>query len=51
MVKTTCGEHRKVGYAYSWKAGSSTLTCRSCGLPDTRHETIAETVRRLAEGH
>jgi len=44
---TTCPEHRKVGYAYSWHNGASTLTCRACGLADTQHETIAQTIARL----
>lgn len=48
-AKTTCPEHRRVGYAYSWHNGASTLTCRGCGLPDTAHETMMETVRRLAD--
>lgn len=50
MPKTTCTEHRRVGYAYSWKNGSSTLSCKGCGLPDTEHETISETIARLTEG-
>lgn len=47
-TKTTCGEHRVTGYAYRWTNGRSTLACRACGLPDSQHETIAETVKRLA---
>ena len=50
MTKTTCGEHRKQGYAYRWNSPShtSSLVCRACGLPDTAHETLEETVIRLA---
>lgn len=40
--KTTCGKHRVDGYhlmAGQW-------VCRSCGLPQWRHETISETLAR-----
>ena len=49
-TKTTCGEHRKTGYSYTWNSTSrsSVLACRACGLPDTAHETLKETVTRLA---
>ena len=48
MSKTTCGKHRTDGYALNWKGGVSTLTCRGCGLPESQHETMRETVERLA---
>jgi len=50
MTKTICGEHRRVGYAYRWNSETrtSSLTCRACGLSELAHETISETVRRLA---
>jgi hypothetical protein len=50
MTKTSCNDHRKVGYAYRWPAGAtgSVLACRSCGLPPEEHETLKETVTRLA---
>lgn len=49
-TKTTCGEHRKTGFSYTWNSTSHTsaLACRACGLPDTEHETLQETVTRLA---
>jgi len=49
-TKTTCGQHRIDGYAYSWENGRSRLICRGCGLPDSAHETISETIARLTEG-
>lgn len=53
MSKTTCGEHRVTGYAYRYDnaAKRSTLVCRACGLADTQHETIAETIQRLTLGN
>lgn len=53
MAKTTCGEHRVTGYAYRYDNSTrrSSLVCRACGLPDTQHETIAETIQRLTLGN
>ena len=52
MTKTQCGEHRKVGYAYSYDStqGGSSLACKACGLPPEQHETMSETIDRLIEG-
>ena len=52
MTKTTCPEHRRVGYAYSYSSnlGQSILTCKGCGLPPAMHETVAETITRLTVG-
>lgn len=47
-AKTTCGEHRITGYAYSFHNGRSRLVCRACGLTDSQHETFAETIARHA---
>lgn len=44
MPKTTCPEHRRQGYAYA----EGRLICRGCGLPESAHETSAETVARNA---
>ncbi|UQS95145.1 rubrerythrin [Pseudanabaena phage Pam4] len=46
--RTTCGEHRTLGYAYAGLA--AVLACRGCGRPASQHETTDETVaRRRAE--
>jgi hypothetical protein len=45
-VKSTCGQHRTLGYAWTWSSGRSTLTCRGCGAPDSVHETLREAVER-----
>ena len=50
MGKSTCGQHRVVGYAYTWSntARRSVLTCRGCGEVEARHETFRETIERTA---
>ncbi len=45
-MKSTCGQHRTLGYAWTWSSGRSTLTCRGCGAPDSVHETLREAVER-----
>jgi hypothetical protein len=51
IVKTTCPEHRRVGYSLTWRMGVSTWICKACGLGQERHETTDETIARLrAEG-
>lgn len=50
IAKTTCGQHRVVGYAYKYDeaARRSLLFCKGCGERDTVHETLRETVERTA---
>jgi hypothetical protein len=52
MKKSTCGQHRVVGYAYTWSNTNreSVLTCRGCGEDASVHETLRETVERQALG-
>lgn len=44
-MRTTCGQHRILGYA---AAGCNSLVCRGCGESDYLHEATAETVARKA---
>lgn len=49
MPKTTCNQHRTLGYAYTWASGKSTLACRGCGLPASSHESLHEAVERVGK--
>lgn len=40
-AKTTCGQHRVVGYYLR-----QVWLCKACGLPQDQHETISETLAR-----
>lgn len=42
-ILTTCGGHRKAGYAIQ---PNGNLRCRECGLSDDVHETLDETLAR-----
>lgn len=42
MDKTTCPDHRRLGYHLS----GGKYICKGCGLPEAQHETAAETVKR-----
>jgi hypothetical protein len=42
MSLTTCNQHRVQGYALN--AGQ--WVCRGCGLPQSQHETNAQTLAR-----
>lgn len=44
MNKTTCGQHRTLGYALH----SGGMKCRGCGEDAARHETFEETIARKA---
>jgi hypothetical protein len=50
MGKSDCGQHRVLGYAYTWSNTNrrSVLTCRGCGEDASVHETFAETIERKA---
>lgn len=44
-LRTTCGQHRTLGYAV---AGCNLFVCRGCGGTQSFHETAAETIARKA---
>jgi hypothetical protein len=44
--KTTCGQHRTLGYAFGHSGGVPVMLCRGCGESEARHETTDETVAR-----
>lgn len=48
MNKTTCNQHRVLGYAYrpSTLGSAPDWVCRGCGLSQDLHETLAETYER-----
>lgn len=43
-TRTTCGQHRTVGYAHQ----DGAWVCRGCGQAMDLHETTADTVARHA---
>ena len=44
-TRTTCGQHRTLGYAVDFLVG---WKCRGCGASQAIHETTDETVARNA---
>jgi hypothetical protein len=45
MSHTTCSQHRVLGYTIS----NTQWVCIGCGLPQSQHETIAQTLARRAK--